>query len=279
MNIIRNELIKSTFDGYFVAWNLSKGGRSGFHASSLIAPDKGTKAFCYREHILGIDHKRIPSEYSLQTLRVFSNGWELHRKWQGILQIAGVALYNEVEHFIDLSEIKGYVPDRAFTDVGVSGDMHRTTTIPSNGFALSFTPDSIIMYQGKPTVVEIKGYRNETYAKVVANPQTHQSYKDAKVQANLYMHLLGLKKSIILFDNKNDQNFFTIEEEYEPELIAPYVERGDKLQLCIDRYREGKIVKGVCATKDCTRAHACQMRDVCFEVPALRERYRLDYEV
>jgi len=273
-NVIKNALWKRRLDGLFHVWNDNKGARSGFHASSLLAhATVGTSKYCHREHVLGTRYERDTPEIDAPLLRIFLAGWTIHEKWQKLALDAGMALYNETEHLINLDSLSNIsiLPGEYRYITGL-GKRYHIEYEPSK-IALSFTPDIILEVDGEQYICEIKGYGHETYEKIASNPEMNPKYQDALRQANLYMHLTGIYKAVLIFEDKNTQNFLAFEVEYDRELVLPYVQRSKDLLRCLKENEiNHRLVKGVCKDENSGRAKNCPVSDVCFHPEKRFER-------
>lgn len=239
---IKNELIHKDMASYIRARNKQRieNRRPGYHASSLLDT---SKRYCLRQHVLDLVHKPNYSEviHEDQTLAIFEEGWSIHEKWQRIFEAANVAIEVETPHDISLF-----------------------------GIPLTFTPDAIIERRGKAYVVEIKGYKHENFIKIANlaedSRMKNQGYRAARLQANWYMHLLRMNRSIILIEDKNTQEFISQEENYVEELTVPFVKKLQELAEAKKTYEQsGNLPGRICRSCTQKRALACSLREICFK--------------
>ena len=184
--------------------------RIGLHASAII--DKGDDSFCIRQQVLSLLYKQLQGEQlPVDLMRIFEEGNAIHEKWQRLFIRAGYA--------------KAKTCDRTRMD---------------EEYMLSYTPDIVVripeFYKGA-MVVEIKSVNSYTFQKQYEHVSGHK-------QLQLYMYLLqkakgnlndpndlDYKKGFTLLDSKNDQKFRPIVYDYEPETVAPFIDRLDDILL------------------------------------------------
>ena len=222
--------------------------RVGLHASAII--DKGDDSFCIRQQVLSLIYKQLQGEQlPVDLMRIFEEGNAVHEKWQRLFIRAGYA--------------RAKTCDRTRID---------------NDYMLSYTPDIIVripeFYEGA-MVVEIKSMNTYSF-------QNQYEHASGHKQLQLYMYLcqkfkgnlndpydLDYKKGFTLLDSKNDQKFRTVIYDYEPETVAPFIDRLDDIHLWYERFtEEGKLPKKHknCTSCDCKLAEKCPMRDACYNI-------------
>lgn len=222
--------------------------RVGLHASAVI--DKGDGKFCTRQQVLSLFYEQLQGEQlPVNLVRIFEEGNAVHEKWQRLFIRAGYA--------------KAKTCDRTRFD---------------KDYCLSYTPDVIVsipeFYPGL-MVVEIKSMNTFSFQQQYEHASGHK-------QLELYMHLLrkakgslddpddpDFKKGFTLLDSKNDQKFRTVIYDYEPETVAPFLDRLDDIRVAKDKFEEEKkMLKRVksCTDSRCEMASKCPMRDACWNV-------------
>lgn len=227
----------------FVKQMFTRGGdsheRVGLHTSAIIV---GEDKFCYREQVLSLLYKQAQGEHVPQNLiRIFEEGNAIHEKWQRLFIRGGLCKAEDC----DFSRF-------------------------NKKYELGYTPDAILTINGEKYVCEIKSVNTYQFMKMTSHPT-------AKKQVNMYMHFTGIKKGIILCEDKNTQNFKVFIVNYDPEVVAPYIERLEAVKYYKQRvFDEGKMVKRCeqCTSKVCKRAIGCAMRDACWNTG--KGRVRLD---
>lgn len=240
-NEIINESIKVKLDRLFHEWNSNKQkDRHGLHASGILKPDD----FCYREHILNHFYLSTPTLVWTKLLRVFLEGWYVHKKWQDLFEAAEISLSVEKQHY-------------------------------SKFWEFSFTPDAIIEVMNRKIVVEIKSHAMAGFDQLSSPPAN--AYK----QAQLYMHFTGIPWGLVLVENKNNQQYKTWFVDYDSEAVEIYVERLHKVKLLIKHFKKtGKLPKrcGRCdfEGKNNPRAKFCEMKEVCFGNEELKRDSKRD---
>jgi hypothetical protein len=251
------ELITIHFQSMLVRWGQSAPIRTGLHASAVLVSDA---EWCVREHVL---HEIYPDRAIAEALHtwdwkrsaIFENGWRLHQRWQDVFKKFAKVVY---EHVVDEEgyAITEWELDRTHFDVTRN---------------IYFSPDAIIEFAGQRYLVEIKGIKQEAYQELTDDLMhatlVNETVAKARVQANLYMHLLGLKKAVLLIENKNDQSFKVWVIEYDRELSVKYIQRiyyvkGNALNT--RTFGLNKLAPRICHSRGDQRAKVCPMRDVCF---------------
>jgi len=240
VNTALEQMVQERFSRLFEEWNTAKGSREGIHVSSIIKSDGD---FCLRQIVLMQHFKHQPIPMHGRTLQIFAHGWAVHQKWQNLFEIAGIAEEVETTHY------------------------HKET-------GASFTPDGIINIFKKRFLVEIKSMNKESYDSM------RSVHEDARIQANMYMYLEGIRQSIILVENKDNQEFKLWVIEYEPARIRKYVKRLDEIGAWLKLYRAERKLPGRhirCPLSDTPKARNCPVRDACFAGKFERERMRQEY--
>ena len=212
-----------------VRWGREQPLRTGLHASAVLVPEQD---WCVRRQVLSASlADPLPVGTTWHTNALFLHGWTLHEKWQ--------QLFTRFAHVVEI--------ESAHYD-----EMHH----------LHFTPDAVIAFAGERYIVEIKGYHAEHYLSLHAPP------KAAVQQANLYMHLLGISRAIVLVENKNTQEFKLWVIHYDPDVAKPFLERIAAVKAATARAAAGHSLPArVCASRQDALAMRCPVRDVCFAQP------------
>lgn len=227
------QLFKAECEEMFDHWEASKPLRIGYpHASALLTND-----FCLRRLVLTqvapeqmgrTEHKPWDTLINAR----FLNGWVLHEKWQKLFQQFGNVIEVETPHFDEIWKIH-------------------------------FTPDAIIEFGGIPYIVEIKGYKRETFEKLddvgVPPPDAHR-------QANLYMHLLDIDQAFILVECKDSQEIKVWCVEHDHAMATDYTQRAFDVQDAVRSYEiSGRLPSRQCYGKSDSKAQKCTACKVCFE--------------
>jgi len=246
------ELLTIHFQSLLVKWGATQPLRNGLHASSVLVSDQ---EWCVREHVL---HEIYPDQAVQQQLQtwdwkrsaIFENGWRLHQRWQDMFKRFGNVVWNEDSAELELDLI------------------HYDETRN-----IYFSPDVILEFAGQRYVVEIKGIKQEAYQEIMITGDLetamdlNETVNKAFYQANLYMHLLGLKRAILLIENKNNQDFKVWVIEYDKELSVKYIQRIYTVKGNVVNVRTfglEKLYPRICHSRGDQRAKSCPMRDVCF---------------
>lgn len=221
--------------------------RVGLHASAMLVGDND---FCIRAQVLSLLYKQSQGEQESPGLkRIFEQGNAIHEKWQRLM-IRG-----------------GY---------GKSKDMDFTRVCKE--YMLSYTPDGIIyipdFFKGK-MVLEIKSVNSFQFQKMTKHPSAWK-------QCQWYMHLciekekqsgtwngIDYTKGIVLDEDKNNQDFKLEVYDYDPLLVAPFIDRAEEIMFHYKKViNEHKMVKRPKeATKpDCKKCNKCFMKEACWNI-------------
>lgn len=229
--------------------------RVGLHASAIIVSDK---QFCARQQVLSLIYKQLQGEQIPVGLkRIFEEGNAIHEKWQRLFIRAGYA--------------------KAKTC-----DLTRYDT----EYQLSYTPDIVCripeFFDGA-MVVEIKSVNPMQFKKM-------QSHPSAQKQLQLYMHECikeakrkkkwngkDYTKGFVLCDDKGAQDFKVFVYDYDPEFVAPYVDRLEDVRYQYYEFMDGGKAPARhkdCKSYECKQAEKCPMKDACYN--RRNGRVRLD---
>lgn len=221
--------------------------RVGLHASAMIVSDN---KFCIRQQVLSLLYKQRQGDQTpVGLMRIFEEGNAIHEKWQRLFIRAGYSKPKDLDY-----------------------------TRFDKEFEISFTPDILCtipeFFEGK-MVGEIKSVNTFQFKKMTSHPSGHK-------QMQFYMYLLqkqmkekgiwngkDFTKGFVLCDDKNTQEFKVFVYDYDPSVVAPFVERGEQVQYYKQRvFDEGKMVKRCdgCNKSTCKKAEECAMRDACYNV-------------
>lgn len=213
--------------------------RVGLHASGIIVSDK---KFCLRQQVLSLIYKQLQGDQlSVGLRRIFEEGNAIHEKWQRLFLRAG---YSEVND-LDVTQF-------------------------NDKFRVSFTPDIICripeFYDGE-MVGELKSVNTFQFGKMSRHPS-------AGKQLQWYMYLTGIHKGFVLSEDKNSQDIKLEVYDYNPEVVAPFIDRCMKIKDGYKKvFREKKMVARPSDAKseDCKRCSSCPMKVACWR-PSQAER-------
>lgn len=219
--------------------------RVGLHASAMIVSDK---QFCIRQQVLSLIFKQLQGEQlPVSLMRIFEEGNAIHEKWQRLLIRGGYA--------------KAKTLDRTRMD---------------SEYKISFTPDIVCkipeFYDGA-MIGEIKSVNPFQFKKMTSHPKAH-----SQLQFYMYLCMKAAKekgvwngkdymKGFVLCDDKGAQDFKTFIYDYEPETVAPFIERSEAVTYHFNKFNEeGKMVKRKkeCTSYNCKLAEKCPMKDACW---------------
>lgn len=208
--------------------------RRGLHASAFIV---GEKEWCTRQQVLSLLYKQLQKDnVNVGLLRIFEEGNAVHEKWQRLFIRAGYAKAKDLD-FTQFNE----------------------------EYMISYTPDVICsipqFYDGK-MVGEIKSVNTYAFKK-------QQKHPSAWKQLQWYMFLTGIHKGFVLCDDKNCQDFKIEVYEYDPKVVAAFIDRAEQVKYYYNRVvNEHKMVKrpSDATNSSCKRCEKCSMRDACWNV-------------
>lgn len=232
---IQGLIIESKLNPLFYLRNELDEERAGLHASSIIGSEND---LCYRQQVLSLLFKQNQGEgIPIRLARIFAAGNSIHEKWQNMFIKGGIA---------DQIEGRSY----------------------SEQYELYFTPDAVIVLEGKKYVVEIKSMNTFSFKKANNHPS-------GRKQMQLYMHLLGIPQGFVLAENKNSQDVKIFYERYDPEVVMPFIARLNSIQEMKQAFIEHKeMPPRKCKKSGSKKAEGCNMRDACFNIG--KGRIRID---
>lgn len=221
--------------------------RVGLHASAMLV---GEKDFCLRAQVLSLIYKQLQGEQiSVSLMRIFEQGNAIHEKWQRLFIRAGY---------------------------GAAYDMDRTRMCDE--YMLSYTPDIdclIPEFFEARMIGEVKSVNTYQCQRMTKHPSAWK-------QCQWYMHLCIEKakkagtwngkdytKGFVLSEDKNTQDFKLEVYDYDPILVAPYIERAESIMYYYNRvFEQHKMVArpGDANIPSCKRCKDCFMREACWGI-------------
>lgn len=270
---VEADLLEQDFKNMYVQWGKYSPARTGMHASAIL-----DKEFCTREQVLKEFYPEQGeraewNSWDWKKAAIFENGWRLHQRWQDLFFKCGHVVYSPVtsEQIAGLRhgtliDRKPYAPELDLTHYDEERNLY-------------FSPDAIIQFGPYRYVIEIKGIKQESYSELTSDVEQAcsacETVHKAREQANLYMHLLGLTRAILLIENKNTCDFKLYVIGYERERAQQYIDRiySVKKYIALTKvYGRAKWPERVCASFTDARAKKCPMRTVCFSVEKESEK-------
>lgn len=190
--------------------------RHRLHAS-LVDSDP----FCLRAALLNVvadvDSRHIPTS----RLWIFEDGNWRHRRWQSLLQQAGLV---------------------------VSDDVEKTRFLP--GLWSLCTPDAIIQINDEKYIWECKGMNEREYRSV---ERLGVCPKRFVRRVHVYGAATGLTKAIVHIDNKSrSDEFMVFLIDLDHDLIVEMMRRIERLERAYQRYRETRELPRPCGRSDCS---------------------------
>ncbi len=215
--------------------------RVGLHASAMLVGDKD---FCIRQQVLSLIYKQSQGEQiNVGLKRIFEEGNAVHEKWQRLFIRGGYAKAKDCDY-----------------------------TQYNEDYMMSFTPDIIASIpewnDGEPFVVEIKSVNTFQFQKMIKHPSAWK-------QCQWYMKNAGVKKGVVLSDDKNTQDFKIEVYDYDEDAVAPWIERAEEIVYRYGRvFDEGKMVTRPLQAKspNCKMCEKCFMKDACWNIGAGKVR-------
>lgn len=214
--------------------------RVGLHASAMLVSEN---AFCCRQQVLSlVYHMKQGEQTPIGLMRIFEEGNAVHEKWQRLLIRAGYSTWDQLDN-----------------------------TQFSDKYMMSYTPDIICrvpeFYDGL-MVGEIKSVNTFSFKKQTKHPSAWK-------QCQWYMHLTGIHKGFVLSDDKNSQEFRIEVYDYDPKLVAPFIDRAEQIVWAYRRLVDDhKLVSRPSDAKSptCKRCKTCPCQDSCWGLPGGRVR-------
>lgn len=215
--------------------------RVGLHASAITSAGKD---FCYREQVLSLFFKMAQGEnIPIGLKRIFEEGKSIGTKWQRLFIRAGIGDKEDM----DVSRIQ-------------------------QDFDLSYTPDGIVVIDGKKYVVEIKSQNTFGFQKAKSHPSGQKQLK-------LYMYFEKIPRGFVLVEDKNLQDFKVFLETFEGETQEDWLAENEDIYEIVERLEtiqkmKNKFLKtkkppkriDMCTSVDCKRAQKCNMREACWGI-------------
>lgn len=223
---------ESAFIGLVLSKNGYNADRAGLHASAIIASDN---EFCYREQVLSLFYKQLQGDnIPVSTKRIFEEGTSIHEKWQRLLIRGGICAKENLDR-------TRYVDD----------------------VDLSYTPDGTNVKIGNHEYVfEIKSVNTYQFKDMKSHPS-------GRKQLMLYMYFERCHRGIVLAEDKNTQAFKVFLQEFDPEVVYPYLKRLKQIQVYKHEFLDTRRMVDrmpACNSSTCKRALKCNMRDACWNV-------------
>jgi hypothetical protein len=239
-------LFKHSIENMLNRWNESRPLRTGMpHASNILAPDH---EYCLRKLVLMAHYpesaEKLPAKpWDAHTNAIFLNGWTLHEKYQDLfLKFGARVVYFDGDPNKPELDFTHFDPDRL----------------------LYFSPDAIVEFCRERMVVEIKGYKSESFQKM---DEAGPAPEAAHLQVNFYLHLLELKHGLVLVEDKNTQYFKVWCVPYNRELVQPYLDRMYRFRVALHKAETNQgLPERVCNSQKDRNAEKCSVCKLCFKM-------------
>lgn len=204
-------------------------GEDEFHASSLA-----DKSFCLVKAILNEMTDVKDEIFSPRTLSVFMTGLNIHKKHQDFYRKTNIAYYTEQGFYLE------------FLD-------------------MFLTPDAIINFMNKTTVIEIKSMNTFQFGKLRIPPI------GAYWQILIYMYAVGISQGIIVIEDKNSQEVKIFKVDFNLKKAIILISRRLAILKCLEKNML-PLSKRIC--KEPGQRKRCKFKDICFDRECLKEILR-----
>jgi hypothetical protein len=237
------ELFQLWLDHQFLVKAAKKDTRPGLHAANTLVPDK---EWCTRRWVLNNLHNNeavrpAVKPWEAKQEMTFDLGWAIHIMWQNFFKEIGIAVWNgeQLAYELDLTH---YDEDRE----------------------VFFSPDAIVNFAGQLLVIEIKGYKEEDYERLVTTPAVPDL---AHRQVNFYLHLLKKSRGLVLVQNKNKSEYRIWPVTYDRELAQKPAQRATKVKgLTSVAKAHNRYPERTCQSITDPLAQKCPMKAYCFSL-------------
>lgn len=181
-------------------------------------------AKCRREivyQMLGYPKQDIPT----RVLRIFDNGDSMHERYQNWFAEMGILISPELP-------------------------------LKNEELCISGRTDALIRINDELVLVELKSANDRSFGWMVKKNEPKEDYV---MQLQLYLHLTGIDKGIILIENKNDQTILEFPIAYDKEMSNELI---NKIKYCVDHAKSNEIperdyTKSTFQCKYCDYAEMC----------------------
>jgi CRISPR/Cas system-associated exonuclease Cas4 (RecB family) len=177
------------------------------------------------------------------TLRIFDLGDAIHQRWQKIFDEMKIQIKNE---FRIETEYKG---------------------IPIHGYV-----DSICIIDNEPYIIEIKSQKD--WNGIHGTDYLKRPKLEHEGQLQLYLHFTGIKKGILLYENKNTSELKEFEVEYDESFVKEILKDFEKLYAQIQLSDLPDKIKG--ANIEYYPCSFCEFRKHCFDTTGLEQQNLVD---
>lgn len=195
--------------------------RTGRHATENLIEPS---KFCLRK-IYYQKKNNVSEIHSYETLKRFLQGIVIHNKYQRLFKLAKMLRYKA------------------------------ETTFYSRFLGVTATPDSIINFLNLVYVIEVKSMDPNLFYHVKQPP------KLVRLQANIYMYIVGIPRAIILIENKGTQDLKIFFIEIDFDIISRFLRRHFLILRMLD---SGKKPKQKCKKITDKLTKTCKFKEECF---------------
>jgi hypothetical protein len=214
-------------------------------AEGLVTFPPNMISKCEREIVYHLLRLPVTPVYDPQILRIFDNGHAVHERLLKYLAFDGSLKEHELKVYDEENRIKGYI------DAIITLDEDDLTIVGQ--------------YPGEPYVIaEFKSANSNECYWIEKNDMPSDKYV---WQIQLYMHITGIHKGVILIERKDDQKIFEYWVNYDPQLVELLL---DKVQRCLS-YADQRILpdrEGTRRGRPCwngsRKSSMCKWYDICW---------------
>lgn len=230
MNQVFYEVI---WNKYLIEWRKERDKERAksphYHASSLV-----DKNFCIVRAVLEEMIKNTDEIFSPQTLSIFWNGVDVHKRHQKFYRESGISFYIEQVTYSKFLDMTG-------------------------------KSDAIINFMGSTTIIELKSMNSFLFDKLQAPPY------NAYCQSLIYMYLHGIPQALVVVENKNFQTLKIYKIDFNINEALKLIKRRYIIIKCLKKNMI-PLSKRICKKPKIKKR--CKFNDICFDKEKLKNILR-----
>lgn len=119
--------------------------------------------------------------------------------------------------------------------------------------------DGFIVWNGQMAILEVKTANSWSYKSIVKNNTPMRAHI---AQAQVYMHLHGLKRALVWYYNKDTSDQLSFWLDYDKDFAQSMLAKAKDFRKF---FKTGELPERMCSDHRCPRAKECALRDVCFK--------------
>lgn len=148
-----------------------------------------------------------------RVLRILDNGTSMHSRYELLFAEMGILLASEVK-------ISEESEDKAIAEF-------------CRKYHISGRTDAIIRVDDEVYIVELKSASNNSFSRI---RDSGEPKKEHYQQIQLYMHILGIHRGIILMENKDTQEIWEFPVHYDPEMATHILKTINMINESVANY-------------------------------------------